>query len=69
MIPVHLAGWAFGIIGVPGVALGVVYPAILLTLLRIFPHLGSAARDARGRLAPDDQNRPGTRLETSAHPV
>ena len=41
MAPVHLAGWLLGIVGIPGVLLGVAYPAVLLLVLRAKPGLGT----------------------------
>ena len=43
MIPVHCAGWMLGAVGVPGLILGVIYPALLLVVLRIRPSLGAPA--------------------------
>jgi hypothetical protein len=44
MIPVHLAGWWLGFVGISGGLLGVVYPALLLFVLRARPNLGAPAQ-------------------------
>ena len=51
MIPVHLMGWMLGIVGLGGVLPGVVYPVVLLVLLRRWPNLGAPvlATDESGR--------------------
>jgi hypothetical protein len=41
MAPVHLVGWLLGIVGVPGVLLGVAYPTTLLLVLRAKPGFGA----------------------------
>jgi len=41
MAPVHLVDWLLGIVGVPGVLLGVAYPTMLLLVLRAKPGLGA----------------------------
>ena len=43
MTPVHLFGWILGMVGVPGALLGIVYPALLLLVLRAKPNLGAPA--------------------------
>ena len=41
MAPVHLAGWILGFVGIPGALMGVVYPTVLLLVLRARPGLGA----------------------------
>jgi hypothetical protein len=41
MIPVHFAGWMLGFVGIPGLLMGVVYPAALLIVMNIKPGLGA----------------------------
>jgi uncharacterized protein DUF4437 len=43
MAPIHLLGWVLGLVGVPGVLLGVAYPTLLLLVLRAKPNLGAPA--------------------------
>lgn len=55
MIPVHFTGWMLGAVGVPGLILGVIYPALLLVVLRIRPSLGAPAwtgRESAGETLP-----------------
>jgi hypothetical protein len=51
MAAVHFLGWTLGMLGVPGVLAGVVYPALLLLALRANPGLG-APSEGKGHSAP-----------------
>lgn len=42
MIPAHFLGWISGLVGVPGALLGVVYPMLLLIVLKVRPSLGAS---------------------------
>ena len=48
MIPVHFLGWISGVVGVPGALLGVVYPTLLLVVLKVRPNLGAPIIPAGG---------------------
>jgi hypothetical protein len=48
MIPVHLVGWIFGIVGIVGALLGVAYPVLLLVVLKARPGLGAPITTADG---------------------
>ena len=40
MVLIHLVGWLLGLVGIPGVLLGIADPALLLLFLRAKPTLG-----------------------------
>jgi hypothetical protein len=59
MIPVHFAGWMLGFVGIPGLLMGVVYPAVLLIVMQVRPGLG-APTGGRNRHAQEPPSpRPG----------
>jgi hypothetical protein len=62
MVPVHLAGWLLGFVGIPGVLFGVVYPALLLLVLWAKPGLGTPSsvgigQDGRRQSLPADHSK------------
>ena len=68
MIPVHFLGWISGLVGVPGALLGVVYPLLLLVVLKARPGLGAPTTSVGDR-TPGGAGSPGrhlTRAETAA---
>ena len=54
MASIHLVGWILGFIGISGGLLGVVYPALLLLVLRAKPNLGAPTHPeaGQGRIEP-----------------
>ena len=54
MIAVHLVGWMLGIVGYGGALPGVVYPMLLLVVLKARPNLGAPmnAAGSHGRAEP-----------------
>jgi hypothetical protein len=50
----HATAWGLGVLGIPGVVLGVLYPAALLLLMWTRPSLGSGAAAATAPSAATD---------------
>lgn len=66
MIPVHLVGWILGIVGYGGALPGVVYPALLLWLLKTRPHLGAPASASERMERSDSPSTPDRRHDREA---
>jgi hypothetical protein len=60
MIPVHFAGWMLTFVGISGVLVGVVYPAVLLVTMRVRPNLGAPVQTNSG--SPPQHSSPPSNL-------
>ena len=65
MIPVHFAGWMFGLVGISGAIVGVAYPTLLLIVLSVRPNLGLPVHTNSGSV-PQQQLPPPSNLARRA---